>query len=97
MYHDIQVSNGTYLKGEYKEYNMGVSYEKPLNYPRIPILFSSVDSICSNRKKNPLQIPYFRIFTRVKNQPLKQRLKQKRGIIFKNFLNIFSFAKVLSS
>ena len=36
----------------------------------------------------------FRIFTRVENQPLKQRLKQKGRIIFKNFQIIFSFAKL---
>ena len=34
----------------------------------------------------------FYIFTRVENQPLKQRLKQKRRIILTNFRPIFSFA-----
>ena len=34
----------------------------------------------------------FKSFTRVENQPLKQRLKQKRSIILKNIRNIFSFA-----
>ena len=54
---------------------------------------------------SPLLIPYsaivktilvrsfiFNIFTRVENQPLKQGLKQKRRIIFKNLQNTFSFA-----
>ena len=34
----------------------------------------------------------FHIFTRVENQPLKQRLKQKRCIILTNLQDIFSFA-----
>ena len=35
-----------------------------------------------------------RIFTHVENQPLKQRLKQKRRIILTNLQNIFSFAEL---
>ena len=32
----------------------------------------------------------FHIFTRAENQPLKQRLKQKRRTIFKNLQNVFA-------
>ena len=36
----------------------------------------------------------FHIFIRVENEPLKQQLKQKRRIILKSLLKIFSFTKL---
>ena len=46
--------------------------QNPLDYPesRVPITFSSVDPIFSNRQNSPPQIPYFSYFTRVENRPL---------------------------
>ena len=45
-------------------------------------------------KTNLVRSIFFYIFTRVENQPLKQRFLQKRHIILKFLHNIFSFSKL---
>ena len=51
-----------------------------------------------HQKPSEYSLPWvpntFFIFLRVENQLLKQRLKQKRRIIFKHLQDIFSFAKI---
>ena len=66
-----------------------------LSSPVDPIYkFSSVDSInrFCNHSTKPRQNTYFSYFTLVKSYSLKQRLKQKSRIDFKNIK--FSFAKL---
>ena len=80
------------LKGEYEDYTWGYG-QNPLSL--LQISFSSVDPSCLAIGKTILvRSLIFHIFTRVENQPLKQRLKQKRRIILTNLQNIFSFVKL---
>ena len=92
------------LKGVLENYTWGY-HRKPLDYPFHEFQFPLVPLIpySAIAKKILVRTLIFHIFTYLKNQPLKQRLKQKRRIILKNlqnsshsisFMNIFYFIKI---
>ena len=66
----------------------------PLDYPLYEFQFQLVSLIphVAITETVLLRFLFFHIFTRVENQPLKQRLKQKRRIILTKVRHIFSFA-----
>ena len=86
---------GLTLKGEYEDYNMGEWAEPSRLSPFMtPLHLVPLIPYSAIAKTVLVRSLIFQIFTRVENQPLTQRLKQKRRIIVTNLQNIISFAKL---
>ena len=78
------------LKGEYEDCTWGYGQNYPISWVQLHLVPLIPHSAIAKTVLVRSRFVFF--LTRVKNQPLKQRLKQKRRFILINVRHIFSFA-----